>query len=100
MQHHCHKWTGRGNLVLVVTARHGSTIEQLRASLPLSPQLVNVKWSRVVLNRVPSGASKRQDAYTPDECHAALAAENPSYARNTRSLLLWTRLCVLPIICL
>ncbi|KAI0247443.1 hypothetical protein BJV78DRAFT_1245816, partial [Lactifluus subvellereus] len=96
MQPHRHMWTARGNLV--VTARHGSTIEQLRASLPiiatavrkaLVPSLpsttepivrANVKWSRVILNRVPIGASKRRDAYTPDECHAALAAENPSYA--------------------
>lgn len=39
-----------------------------------------MKWSRVLLNRVPTGTCPSRPAFTPDECHQALAAENPSYA--------------------
>ncbi|KAI0249387.1 hypothetical protein BJV78DRAFT_1227998 [Lactifluus subvellereus] len=99
------RWTARGNLDLVVTARHGSTIEQLRASLPTIATAVRkalVPSLPLILNRVPTGASKRRDAYTPDECHAALAAENPSYAALpiTQRGNALHGLRVLPIICL
>ena len=35
---------------------------------------------QILINGLPTGASDTQGAYTPDECHLALIAENPSYA--------------------
>lgn len=40
----------------------------------------NVKWSRVLLNHVPTGTSSKCGAYNPAECHSALSTENPQYA--------------------
>ena len=90
------KWTACGNLV--VTAGHTNSEHQLNTSLTFIalhlknilgittppnttiPIRTNVKWSRLLLNRVPTGLTDDHGAYTPDTCHKALVAENPSYA--------------------
>ena len=40
----------------------------------------NIKWSKITINGVPTGTSADRSPLTPDECHAVLAASNPSYA--------------------
>jgi hypothetical protein len=47
------------------------------------PIRANVKWSRILLNKVPTEKTDTRPAYSPDECHKALIAENPSYASLT-----------------
>ncbi|KAH9172355.1 hypothetical protein EDB89DRAFT_2069843 [Lactarius sanguifluus] len=91
------KWTGKGNLVL--TGGHANTLQQLllarnkisesitsnfpnvcKHSLPLCIE-ANVSWSKVLINNVPTGVSSTRGPWTPDECHEALTADNPRYAR-------------------
>jgi hypothetical protein len=87
------KWNTRGNLI--ITAGPTTSAQQLnkvlpyllktlKASIPEQGTSItaraNVKWSRILLNRVPTGTSLTREAYTPNECHAALCAENPTYA--------------------
>ncbi|KAI0244954.1 hypothetical protein BJV78DRAFT_1290029 [Lactifluus subvellereus] len=45
-------------------------------SLPIR---ANVKWSKILINGVPTGVTEGRGAKTPEECHAALLLENPSY---------------------
>ncbi|KAF8460866.1 hypothetical protein DFH94DRAFT_785796 [Russula ochroleuca] len=54
-------------------------------SAPQSPPTLrhNVKWSKLPLNAIPTGKSEARGAYTPDETHTALIAENPAYAALT-----------------
>ena len=40
----------------------------------------NVKWSKLLINGVPTGVLKNSPAFSPERCHQALAASNPSYA--------------------
>jgi hypothetical protein len=40
----------------------------------------NVKWSKILINGLPTGVTDSRGAYTPDECQTALISENPSYA--------------------
>ena len=51
-------------------------------SEPLPPPTIrpNVKWSKLLINSVPTGVAPFCDARTPDECHTALVTDNPSYA--------------------
>ena len=92
------RWTAAGNLVvaggpaatplsLQLAAPHISAILtaklQLPSSTPLPPPRANVKWSKIIINGVPTGASPTRGPYTPSECHAALTAINPSYASLT-----------------
>jgi hypothetical protein len=90
------KWNSCGNLI--ITTGHNTTQNQLNTSLThisfwmknaLHADLAdnvpitirpNVKWSRILINRVPTGATSKNGAYKPAECHSALAAENPAYA--------------------
>ena len=92
------RWTARGNLVLWGgpnnTLAHLSSalgfiskvlFESFSASAfsaPDSPPQIrpNVRWSKLLINRVPTGKSPDHEAYTPEECHRTLLAENPSYA--------------------
>jgi hypothetical protein len=39
-----------------------------------------VKWSKILINGLPTGVTDSRGAYTPDECHTTLVSENPSYA--------------------
>jgi hypothetical protein len=90
------KWTNKGNLVL--TAHHAVTqanltdatfliTSLLREAFPtlfpqtdLIPARANVKWSKILINSVPTGVSASRGPWTPVECHQTLAAHNPSYA--------------------
>ncbi|KAI0250104.1 hypothetical protein BJV78DRAFT_1283557 [Lactifluus subvellereus] len=90
------RWTGKGNLVL--TGGLHNTAQQLLATsatikciftsqyddddrpLPHFPIHANVKWSKLLINGVPTGVCDTCGAKTPDECHAALISENPAYA--------------------
>ncbi|KAH9031493.1 hypothetical protein EDB85DRAFT_2146044 [Lactarius pseudohatsudake] len=91
------KWTAKGNLVL--TGGHANTLQQLLSarskisesitsnfpnacerSMPLCIE-ANVSWSKVLVNNVPTGVSSNRGPWTPDECHEALTADNPRYAR-------------------
>jgi hypothetical protein len=37
----------------------------------------NVEWSKILINGLPTGVNNSRGAYTPEECHTALALENP-----------------------
>ncbi|KAI9439511.1 hypothetical protein H4582DRAFT_2074825 [Lactarius indigo] len=89
------KWTARDNLVLMggpnTTAHHLQlsipTIRQHFSKTYLDPQAShplhirpNVKWSKILINSVPTGVTSTSPAYSPDACHTALITENPSYA--------------------
>jgi hypothetical protein len=91
-------WTANGNLV--ITGGHMTTAQQLRDCTdtlatalaedqtwseddPLLPPLTrpNVKWSKLLINGTPTGVlPDRAHAYSPEECHEALASENPYYS--------------------
>ena len=92
------RWTARRNLVLWGgpnnTLAHLSSalgfiskvlFESFSASAfsaPDSPPQIrpNVRWLKLLINRVPTGKSPDHEAYTPEECHRTLLAENPSYS--------------------
>jgi hypothetical protein len=89
------------NSPAIITVGQSTNATQLQASLPLTaaatkrhisaiahltsppPCRTNVKWSRVLLHKVPTGATDSRAAYSPDECHKALVAENPFYSSLT-----------------
>ena len=88
------RWTAKGNLV--VTGNTAATTHSLQlaaphisnsiiTSLQLPPESLksqprpNVKWSKLLVNGVPMGALKSRAPFSPDACHNALAANNPSY---------------------
>ncbi|KAH9011832.1 hypothetical protein EDB85DRAFT_2159580 [Lactarius pseudohatsudake] len=92
------RWTARDNLILM--GGPNTTAHQLQLSIPtirkhftekLSrshdptpiPIRPNLKWSKILINSVPTGVTPSTPARTPDECHAALVSENPSYAALT-----------------
>jgi hypothetical protein len=92
------RWTARGNLVL--WGGPNNTLAHLSLALgfiskvlfdsfsasasfsPDSPPQIrpNIRWSKLLINRVPTGKSPDHEAFTPEECHRALLTENPSYA--------------------
>jgi hypothetical protein len=46
---------------------------------PLPPIIrPNTKWSKLLINSISTGVYSDHTAYTPDQCHTALAMENPS----------------------
>ena len=89
------RWTAKGNLVITggpaatphtlqLAAPHISTslphLLNLPSNSPLPQPRPNTKWSKITINGVPTGASTDRSPLSPDECHTALAASNPSYA--------------------
>ena len=90
------KWTAKGNIIL--TGGHTNTLQQIVAAknsisktiasnFPTihttanAPNITaNVKWSKILVNNVPTGASNNQGPRNPDECHKALSINNPEYA--------------------
>ncbi|KAN0115821.1 hypothetical protein V8E52_006530, partial [Russula decolorans] len=94
------KWTSKGNLV--VTAHHTVTPVQFKDASPTITSLLreaypdkfsqtpdnitaraNVKWSKILINSIPTGVSETRGPWTPEECHRALTAHNPAYATLT-----------------
>ncbi|KAF8488156.1 hypothetical protein F5888DRAFT_1754645 [Russula emetica] len=68
------RWTAKGNLV--VTGGHLTTAQQLQLASPIITSDFKEAFSASV---PPPHFTDSRGAYTPDECHAALASENPSY---------------------
>jgi len=67
------------------TIRHYLTETYLTSDepddLPTPPTIrPNIKWSKLLINSVPTGVSHTRKAMTPDECNTALASDNPAYA--------------------
>ncbi|KAI9431604.1 hypothetical protein H4582DRAFT_2062582 [Lactarius indigo] len=92
------KWTARDNLVLMggpntmahhlqlaIPTIHQHFSERIPASHDSHPIHIrpNVKWSKILINSVPTGVSPTTSAHSPDTCHAALVSENPNYATLT-----------------
>ena len=88
------RWTAKNNLVLTagpdMTAHHlnmASHFITTSLSLFLSPSPTpvsissceNVRWSRISINCIPTGASHTCVPYSPSECNDALAVDNPVY---------------------
>ena len=91
------RWTVRGNLVITAGP---NTSEKLLNSAILyialitkkalklqinasTPTRANVRWSRILINCMPTGATAKTEAHNPVSCHQSLMADNPSYASLT-----------------
>lgn len=90
------RWTAKGNLI--ITGGHMIMAHQLQLIFPIIAKALteaysspvtpltaplthaNVKWSKVLINGLPTEVTDSRGAYTSNECHAALTAENPSYS--------------------
>jgi len=88
------KWTAKGNLiltgdastslnVLLPAASHIAAIIGTRFTKTTPKTRANVKWSKILINGVPTGKSQSWEPYNPDECHQALLENNPAYASLT-----------------
>ena len=90
------KWNARGNII--VTAGPDINSHTFHKSLDYITKILNeivfpanisadtrpnVKWSRVLLNRVPTGTTDETEAHSTHTSHQALLRENPSYAALT-----------------
>jgi hypothetical protein len=89
------RWTGKHNLVVTAgpdtTAHHLASSSRfisdaltpflsLDHSSPISISIrENVKWSRILINNIPTGVSNTRGPYSPSECHEALTVHNPVY---------------------
>ncbi|KAH9009024.1 hypothetical protein EDB85DRAFT_2163464 [Lactarius pseudohatsudake] len=89
------RWTKNNNLVIVAgpdtTSQHlqkASTvltkaISHFIAVDPSHPIPVsvkeNVRWSRLLINNIPTGVSSSRGAYSPSECQDTLMRDNPAY---------------------
>ena len=62
-----------------------STLPELMTSLAFR---ANIKWSKLLINGVPTGIDKDTPAYSSAECQCVLALDNPSYRRLTITQLL------------
>src|SRR5712691_9321025 len=89
------RWTAKGNLVITAGPSSSpvsllsaapyinailSTTLKLPSHSPFAQPRANIKWSKITINGVPTDASPTRAPYSPEECHAALAAINPTYA--------------------
>ncbi|KAH9013288.1 hypothetical protein EDB83DRAFT_2529623 [Lactarius deliciosus] len=89
------RWTKNNNLVLVagpdtppvylqkassVLTRAVATFIATSPSQPIPiTSKENVRWSRLLINNIPTGVSPSRGAYSPVECHDALGRDNPAY---------------------
>ncbi|KAF8265404.1 hypothetical protein EI94DRAFT_1702534 [Lactarius quietus] len=95
------RWTARDNVILTggpnTSAQHLQQAAPIISqhfgnTYPLYPPTIrpNVKWSKLLINNVPTGVTSEDKAKTPDECHAALVSDNPTYASlNITQKLSW-----------
>jgi len=89
------RWTAKGNLVVI--GGHNVMLHQLQLVVSTIMQMfakaysaavnptppptwANVRWSKMLINGLPTGVSNAQATFTPKECHQSLAANNPSYS--------------------
>ena len=56
---------------------------QLSSNAPLPQPRPNTKWSKIIINGVPTGTLADRSPLLPDECHRALTASNPTYTALT-----------------
>ena len=92
------RWTACGNLVITAGPNTSEkllnfailyialiTKKALKLQINAStPTRANVRWSRILINRVPTGATAETEAHNPVSCHQSLMADNLSPARDTR----------------
>ncbi|KAF8271227.1 hypothetical protein EI94DRAFT_1698343 [Lactarius quietus] len=84
-------WTARDNMIL--TGGPNTSAHHLQQAAPIISQHFgdtyppfpptirpNVKWSKLLINNVPTGVTSEDRAKTLEECHATLVSDNPSYA--------------------
>jgi len=87
-------WTAKNNLV-VTAGPDTSAYQLMQASHFISDVLStflshdssplpvttcdNVKWSWLLINGIPTGASSSHGLYSPSECQQALMADNPAF---------------------
>ena len=55
----------------------------LSVESPISQPRPNVKWSKILINGIPTGTFKNSPAFPPECLHMVLSAINPSYASLT-----------------
>ncbi len=88
------QWTAKNNLVVIAgpdTSAHqlmqashlisdvlSTFLSHDSSPLPITSR-ENVKWSRLLINGIPTGASSSRRPYSPSECHQALMADNPAF---------------------
>ena len=87
------KWAPSGNLVMFagpdtnltqLQTSHHIVTSAIKAALPEPTPLTsrpNVKWSKLLINNIPTGATDISPALSHEECHQALLHDNPSYRR-------------------
>ena len=85
------KWSPVGNLVVFsgpettlaqLTATHHIIISAIEGALlgPISlSSCPNIKWSKLLINVVPTGVTGDTPAHSREACHQALLHDNPSY---------------------
>jgi len=85
------KWAPSGNLVMFagpdtnltqLQTSHHIITSAIEAALPKPTPLAshpNIKWSKLLINSVPTSATEISLALTCEECHQALLHDNPSY---------------------
>ncbi|KAH9032400.1 hypothetical protein EDB83DRAFT_2652276 [Lactarius deliciosus] len=89
------RWTAKNNLVVVAgpdtsayhlsNASHfiSATLTSFLSQSPDRPLPIsareNVRWSRLLINSIPTGVSPSPGAFSSDELHQALATDNPAY---------------------
>ena len=91
------RWTKHGNLVITAGPATSEKLlnsaithitlfvkKTLNLSINTNTQArINIRWSRILLNRVPTGTTESQEAHNPKTCHKSLMADNPSYTSLT-----------------
>ncbi|KAH9016013.1 hypothetical protein EDB85DRAFT_2156269 [Lactarius pseudohatsudake] len=74
------RWTKNDNLT---SAALSTAVAHFIAADPSQPVPIsakeNVRWSRLLINNIPTGASSSRGAYSPAECHDTSFAKNPAY---------------------
>src|SRR5882672_10675804 len=69
--------------ILLPAANHIAAIIGTRFAKTTPKTRANVKWSKILINGVPTGKSQSREPYNPDECHQALLENNPAYVSLT-----------------
>ena len=87
------KWSPAGNLVVFsgpettstqLTATHHIIVSTIEGALPSPISLSshpNIKWSKLLINVVPTGVTSDTPAHSQEACHQALLCDNPSYCQ-------------------
>jgi hypothetical protein len=85
------KWAPLGNLVVFtgpdtnltqLQTTHHLIVLAIEAALPQPTLLTshpNIKWSKLLINAVPTRVTASAPAHSCEECHQALLCDNPSY---------------------